>query len=138
MVSPPVLCQPATPSEPREAALDDPAAGQQFEAYCGFGAPDDLGGPATDFGEGRLELRSGMAAIGEDMTQPGKGMADLRRAGTSPAFRRRQQTFDQRPFRVRRIACISPALALIMVAGDLRPHGVPPVPARHKHQLTTH
>ena len=80
----PVLGRAATPSEPREGAFDHPATRNDFEALGGVGAFDDLQRPAPDLLQSTLQLGSGIAAIGEYMTQQrvvGRyGLQQVRRA----------------------------------------------------------
>ena len=62
--------------EPGEGAFDDPWARLNVEAFGISWAFDDLGGPSTDSFQGCFEFGSGTGAVGEDMAQPLKGMAD--------------------------------------------------------------
>ncbi len=71
-----VLCEPAVAAEPREGAFHNPSAGQNLEAFSDIGAFDDLERPLAELGQSIFEFGSGVAAIGEDMAQPGKGRAD--------------------------------------------------------------
>jgi len=71
-----VFCEAAVAAEPGEGSLDDPAARQHLEAFCGVGALDDLKRPGADFSEGGGELLAGIGAVGEDMVQPGKAVSD--------------------------------------------------------------
>jgi hypothetical protein len=82
----PVPGEPAASSEPGEGPLDDPATGQNLEPLCRVGAPDDLEGPLSRVGERGLQLVAGVAAVGEDVAQPGPAGADPRSA--RPARRR--------------------------------------------------
>jgi hypothetical protein len=59
-------------AKPCERPLDDPAAGQEDEAFGGVGAFDDFDGPASVSLERVAEFVSGVAAIGEYMAQLGK------------------------------------------------------------------
>lgn len=72
----PVLGETVAPAEPCEGALDHPAAWQQDEALGGIAATDDfeclLPMPAQCLGE----FLTGIAAIREDMAQPGEAVAD--------------------------------------------------------------
>ncbi len=63
-------CQSAAATEPGEGALDHPAAGENLEALDGVGTLDDLHGPTPDLLQRALQLRHGIAAVGEDMAQP--------------------------------------------------------------------
>lgn len=83
----PVLGQSAASSEPCEGAFYDPSSGQDFEALGGVGPLDDFHGPGADFGQGSAQFWPRVSAVGEDMTQPRKAVADgfehLRRASRS-------------------------------------------------------
>lgn len=72
----PILREPVASSEPSKGALDDPASWQNLEAFRRLGAFDDIQGPAPFPPERSAEFGSGMAAIGEDMAQPGEAMTD--------------------------------------------------------------
>jgi hypothetical protein len=66
----PVLGQPAASPQPCECALHDRATRQELEAF-GFVRPlDDLQGERADLLHRALKLRSGIAAVGEDVSQP--------------------------------------------------------------------
>lgn len=67
--------------EPSAGALDTPAARQEFEALGVVRALDDLQGPGPDLGERCLQLRAGVAAVGEDVTQPRVSRTDANTAG---------------------------------------------------------
>ena len=71
-----VLGEAATASEQSEGALDHPTPGQQHEALGLVGSLDDFHVPATVAGERRLQLGAGVAAIGEDVAQPGQQATD--------------------------------------------------------------
>ena len=45
-----ILWMEAIATKSSEGVLDDPAAGEHLEAFCGFGTTDDLDGPLTEFG----------------------------------------------------------------------------------------
>src|SRR5665213_2992391 len=66
-----VFGEPSAPTEPGKGALDHPAARQHFEPPDGVGALDDLDRPAAGSGQFQPQLVAGIAAIGEDMAQPG-------------------------------------------------------------------
>jgi hypothetical protein len=72
----PVQGEPAASSEPGEGPLDDPSAGQNRKALGRVGAPDDLEGPLSLVGARGLERVAGLAAVGEDVAQPGPSGAD--------------------------------------------------------------
>ncbi len=67
-----ILGEPAIATEPGEGALDHPSPGQEVEALRGIETLDDLDRPLAKLLQRLLELRSGIAAVGEDMAQPGK------------------------------------------------------------------
>src|SRR3984957_883095 len=71
-----VLGEPSAPTEPGESALDDPAAWQHFEPVELIGALDHLDRPAADLRQLQAQLVAGIAAIGEDMAQPGIKISD--------------------------------------------------------------
>ena len=73
-----VVGEPSISVEPCQRALDDPAAGQHFEALGGIGPLDDFDGPLADTVQGVLELVSGIAAISEHMSQPREAPDDFR------------------------------------------------------------
>jgi hypothetical protein len=61
-----VFGEPSAAAEPSEGALDNPAFGQNLEAFCGVRPPDDLDLELGDrFAQLRPEPRTGIAAIGE-------------------------------------------------------------------------
>ena len=65
-----VLGEPAAASEPSEGAFDHPAAGKEFKPFGDVGSLDDLDGPFSHLGQGVPQFVAGIAAIGEDVTQP--------------------------------------------------------------------
>ena len=69
MVFLPIACQTAAATEPCEGTLHDPSARQHLEAPGGVGALDDLQRPAPEVDKGTPQLRSGIAAVGEDVAQ---------------------------------------------------------------------
>src|ERR1700733_9133061 len=71
-----VFGEPSTPTEPGESTLDDPAARQHFEPAELIGALDHLDRPAADLRQFQPQLVAGIAAIGEDMAQPGVEISD--------------------------------------------------------------
>ena len=72
----PILRHSSAASEPREGALDDPSARDNFEALRGVGAFDDLHCPASDFLQCALQFGSRITTIGEDITQQRVGDRD--------------------------------------------------------------
>jgi site-specific DNA recombinase len=62
----------------RKDYFDDPSSGQQLEAVRGIRAPDDLQRPGAVRSKSGLQFAAGVAAIGEDVAQPGERMADRR------------------------------------------------------------
>ena len=71
-----VLGQTSISVEPSQGSLDDPAAGDDFEALGGVGSLDDLDGPLSDTAQRAPEFVSGIAAVGEQVTQPGETRDD--------------------------------------------------------------
>jgi len=71
-----VARQASIAADPGEAALDNPALGQDDEAM-GLAALDDLQGPATDVGHGLGHLGTLIAGIGEDALEGGKQTPSL-------------------------------------------------------------
>ena len=65
-----VFGEPAASAEPCECAFDDPSARKHFEALRLVGTLDDLDGPSPKCGERSAQLFAGIAAVGEDVTQP--------------------------------------------------------------------
>ena len=72
----PRLRHSAAPSQPREGALDHPAARDHLETPVGVRAFDDLQRPAPDLFQAPPQLGSGIPAIGEDMAQQRVGGRD--------------------------------------------------------------
>ena len=72
----PVLRQSAASSEPCEGSLNDPAHWQNLEAPGGIGPLDDLDRPVAEAAHGSLEFRPGIAAVREDVSQPGPAGPD--------------------------------------------------------------
>ena len=71
-----ILGEAAAAAEPGEGTLDDPASGQHFEPLGAIGALDDLDCPAAGLRQFQPQLVAGIAAIGEDVAQPGTQMPD--------------------------------------------------------------
>lgn len=71
-----VLCKSAVPVEPRDGPLDDPTAGQDFEAVCCVGTLDDRDHPFAQRLQGILQFLAGISAISEHVPQPGKPLDD--------------------------------------------------------------
>ena len=65
-----ILGKAAVAVEPGEGTLDDPAAGQEFEADSVLRSLDDLDRPLAELGKGSLELWAGISAISEEVAQP--------------------------------------------------------------------
>ena len=72
----PVLGQAAASSQPCEGSFDDPSARQDLEALGGIGSLDDLDPPVAGAPQRLPQLRAGVAAVGEDVAQPGPAGAD--------------------------------------------------------------
>ena len=72
----PVLGETAAAPQPCEGAFDDPAPGQQHEAFGGIRSLDDFQGPASMAFDAAFEFVAGISAIGEDMAQPREPEAD--------------------------------------------------------------
>ena len=71
-----VFGEPSAPTEPGKGALDDPAARQHLEPADVVGSLDDLDRPAADARQFQPQLVTGIAAIGEDVAQPGTQVSD--------------------------------------------------------------
>lgn len=72
-----VLGEASVSAEPCQRSLDDPPAGQDFEALRGIGPLDDFDGPFTYAPQCLTQLLAGIAAIGKEMAQPGEAVHDL-------------------------------------------------------------
>ena len=72
----PILCQPSAAPEPCEGALNDPATGENLEAFGHVGSLDDLQGPLPDFVQSASEFGTGIPAVSEDVTKPRERMPD--------------------------------------------------------------
>ena len=68
-----VLGEPSIAVQPRQCALDHPAAREDIETSRTSRALDNLQGPPTDPLQSRRQLGAGIGTVGEDVTQPGKG-----------------------------------------------------------------
>ena len=86
-----VAHEPSPARHPCEGSLDDPAAGQYFEAGFGVDAPNDLDDEALE----RClvhELAPVICTVGEEMLDPGPACADGMRGSSglrrSPICRR--------------------------------------------------
>ena len=66
-----ILCEAPASAEPGKGSLHHPTSRQEFEPAGGVGALDDLYGPFADFGEASVEFGTGIAAVGEYVSQPG-------------------------------------------------------------------
>ena len=68
-------------AEPSKGSLNNPSARQHDEALGDIGAFDDLDGPFAMSDKRLRQFWSGMAAVGEDVAQPGiaeaKSLYDL-------------------------------------------------------------
>ena len=72
-----VLGETAAPAEPREGALDDPASGQELEAFDPGRSLDNLDCPFPAMGERIDELFAAINSVGKDMPKPGKAIAQV-------------------------------------------------------------
>ena len=73
-----VLGEGAVAAEPGESSFDDPSSVEHLKALCAPGAFDDLKGSLADFGECASEFLASIGAVGEEVAQPGKAVADRR------------------------------------------------------------
>ena len=71
----PIFGEPPAPSQPGECPFHHPAARQDFKALRGIGPPDDFEGPFPHGGESGSQFVASIAAISEDVPQPGKAPA---------------------------------------------------------------
>ena len=76
---------------PSHAKMRDPASGEDFEAFCVIGTLDDLKRPLSNPVECAPQFRPGIGTIGEQMAQPGTGVA---------------YGFQHRPIAVLNIGCM--------------------------------
>jgi len=71
----------ATAAEPSKGSFNNPSARQHDKAFGDIGAFDDFDGPFAMADECLRQFGPGIAAVGEDVTQPGKaetkGLYDL-------------------------------------------------------------
>src|SRR5215218_6951135 len=72
----PVLGEASAPAEPGECAFDDPSARQHLKSLGRVGSLDDRDGPGPMTLEGIAQFAARIAAIGEDVAQPCKPVAD--------------------------------------------------------------
>src|SRR5947209_8015012 len=70
-----VFGEAATSSEPGKGSLDHPASRQELEAFDAGWPLDDLDGPGPAMGERVGELFAAIDAVGKDMPQLGKALA---------------------------------------------------------------
>src|SRR6266545_6530630 len=70
-----VFGEPPAAAEPGEAALDHPSPGQELETFDPGRALDNLDCPGAAIGDSALQLLAAVDPIGEDMAQPGEGLA---------------------------------------------------------------
>src|SRR5271154_5306420 len=66
-----IFSQAAAAAEPGKGALDHPSPRQQLEAFDTGRALDDVDRPWAAIGDGALQLRPPVDAIGKDMPQGG-------------------------------------------------------------------
>src|SRR3569833_1930560 len=81
-----VSCQASAPAEPCEGTLDNPALGQELEAFDAGRSPDNLDCPRPAMGKCADELLAAVNPIGKDMLEPGKAL--------SHAFQQGDRTVD--------------------------------------------
>ena len=79
-----VLGEAAASAEPGKGSFDDPAPGQELEAFDAGRPLDDLDGPRPAMGERVDELFAAINAVGKDMAQPGKASRKRSSKGTAP------------------------------------------------------
>lgn len=75
-----VACQTATPADPGEGSLDDPAFGQHHEAVP-IAAADDLKSPRSGSGDDRFHVRSLVAGIADETLDEGEALPGLAQQG---------------------------------------------------------
>ena len=80
-----VLGEAAAAAEPGEGALDHPTPRQDDEALGGRGTLDDLERPSAQPCQRRRQLVAGVAAIGEQVAQPGKRWRIALTRSTAPS-----------------------------------------------------
>ncbi len=71
----PVFCEPSAAPEPCEGAFDDPPSRKDFEAAGGIGTLDDLERLLADPVQCGAQFRPVISAVGEQVAQPGTGIA---------------------------------------------------------------
>ena len=76
-----VFGEAATSSEPGKGSLDHPASRQELEAFDAGWPLDDLDGPGAAMGERANELFAAIDAVGKDMPQLGKALAQALQQG---------------------------------------------------------
>ena len=64
-----ILGEPPAAAEPGEGTLDEPAAGQDLEAFCRIGTFDDLDRLAPDTDQGSAQFWPGIATSGENVAK---------------------------------------------------------------------
>src|SRR5215204_2514513 len=72
----PVLGETSAAAKPGEGAFDDPSARQHLKSFGRVGSLEDLDGPVPMSREGIAQFAARIAAIGEDVAQPWKPVAD--------------------------------------------------------------
>ena len=71
-----IFRQSTAAAEPCESSFDHPSARQNFEPLRGVGASDYFERPFTNTFQRLAQFLAGIAAIGEDMAQPGIEISD--------------------------------------------------------------
>src|SRR6266481_1288064 len=82
--------QPPIAAKPAKRPLNHPASGQELKAFGLVRSLDDLQRPLPAPGKRRLQLFSGVGAIGKNMAQPREEAATGRDSGSTPAGRARR------------------------------------------------
>ena len=81
-----ILGESAASTEPGEGSLDNPSAGQKFEAFCVVGALYDLDNPFPDFFEASFQLGPGIVhtySHAHEIIEVWRNDQNLRRPHTS-------------------------------------------------------
>ena len=71
-----ILGQASIAAEPSQGPFHDPSSGHKNEPFGRVRALDDLHRPGAELGQCFGEFRPGVAAIGEDVSEPREGISD--------------------------------------------------------------